>query len=103
MSLHLMVINTYMKLDAQIHIRASQDFKNELAEQAKKNNTTISSILVSSYKRFKKTKTYKKQNLDKAIDDETNNSNCACISNYKNVEIQNWLLNKQQVTINTNS
>ena len=41
-----------MKLDAQIHIRASQDFKNELAEQAK-NNTTISSILVSSYKRFK--------------------------------------------------
>ena len=53
MCLHLMVINTYMKLDAQIHIRASQDFKNELAEQVKKNNTTISSIIVSSYKRFK--------------------------------------------------
>ena len=42
-----------MKLDTQIHIRASQEFKQELAEQAKKNNTTISSLLVSSYKRFK--------------------------------------------------
>ena len=42
-----------MKLDTQIHIRASQEFKNELAEQAKKKNTTISSLLVSSYNRFK--------------------------------------------------
>ena len=42
-----------MKLDTQIHIRASQDFKNKLAEHAKKNNTTISSLLVSSYNRFK--------------------------------------------------
>ena len=42
-----------MKLDTQIHIRASQQFKQELAEQAKKNNTTISSLLVTSYNRFK--------------------------------------------------
>ena len=42
-----------MKLDTQIHIRASQDFKNELAEKAKKNNTTISSLLLTSYNRFK--------------------------------------------------
>ena len=42
-----------MKLDTQIHIRASQEFKNELAEQAKKNNTTISSLLVTSYNKVK--------------------------------------------------
>ena len=42
-----------MKLTTQIHIRASQEFKQELAEQAKKNNTTISSLLVTSYNKVK--------------------------------------------------
>ena len=37
----------------QIHIRATKEFKQQLHNDAKQNNTTISALLVESYNRFK--------------------------------------------------
>ena len=45
-------INTNMKT-TQIHIRATKEFKQQLHNDAKQNNTTISALLVESYNRFK--------------------------------------------------
>jgi len=42
-----------MKLNKQIHIRASAEFKEELHNDAKSKNTTISSLLVDSYNKVK--------------------------------------------------
>jgi len=43
----------------QIHIRATKELKQQLHNDAKQNNTTISALLVESYNKFKTNETLK--------------------------------------------
>ena len=51
-------INTNMKT-TQIHIRATKELEQQLHNDAKQNNTTISALLVESYNKFKTNETLK--------------------------------------------
>ena len=51
-------INTNMKT-TQIHIRATKELMQQLHNDAKQNNTTISALLVESYNKFKTNETLK--------------------------------------------